>query len=116
MANEQAKEIIARYFFGRPEELLAALADAGLEICSISEPTLGFGASDAACYKWPDDTPEHRACRAAYIEGADSAEALVGKARLVVDAANEWNKTHDGHASQIDAERKLRAALAALEE
>jgi hypothetical protein len=29
-----------------------------------------FGASDAACYKWPDDTPEHKALRAAYIEGA----------------------------------------------
>lgn len=29
-----------------------------------------FGASEAACYKWPDDTPEHKALRAAYIEGA----------------------------------------------
>lgn len=29
-----------------------------------------FGASHIACYKWPDDTPEHRALRAAYIEGA----------------------------------------------
>ena len=29
-----------------------------------------FGASDAACYKWPGDTAQDRALRAAYIEGA----------------------------------------------
>lgn len=29
-----------------------------------------FGASHTACYKWPEDTPEHKALRAAYIEGA----------------------------------------------
>lgn len=29
-----------------------------------------FGASHAACSKWPDDTAEHRALRAAYCQGA----------------------------------------------
>ena len=29
-----------------------------------------FGASDAACVLWPDDTDEHKALRAAYIRGA----------------------------------------------
>lgn len=29
-----------------------------------------FGASDAACYKWPEDTAEAKACRAAYCDGA----------------------------------------------
>jgi len=29
-----------------------------------------FGASEFACYFWPEDTPEHRACRAAYCKGA----------------------------------------------
>ena len=29
-----------------------------------------LSASDAACYHWPDDTPEHRALRAAYVRGA----------------------------------------------
>ena len=29
-----------------------------------------FSASDAACYRWPDDTVEHRALRSAYIAGA----------------------------------------------
>jgi len=32
-----------------------------------------FGASHIACYKWPKDTPEHKALRAAYIEGAADA-------------------------------------------
>lgn len=31
-----------------------------------------FSASDAACYKWPEDTAEHKALRAAYIDGAAS--------------------------------------------
>lgn len=29
-----------------------------------------FGASDAACYLWPDDSETHKALRAAYICGA----------------------------------------------
>ena len=36
-----------------------------------------FGASDAACHKWPDDTPEHKALRAAYIEGAAEQADLI---------------------------------------
>lgn len=30
----------------------------------------GLSASETACYKWPDDTPEHRALRAAFADGA----------------------------------------------
>jgi hypothetical protein len=37
-----------------------------------------FGASDEACYRWPEDTPEHKALRAAFIAGA-AAEAMRGK-------------------------------------
>ena len=29
-----------------------------------------FGASDEACYRWPEDTDEHKALRAAFIAGA----------------------------------------------
>lgn len=29
-----------------------------------------FCASESACYRWPLDTPEHRALRAAYCDGA----------------------------------------------
>ena len=29
-----------------------------------------FGASEAACIYWPDDTELHRACREAYCRGA----------------------------------------------
>lgn len=42
----------------------------------VPEPTAAdmraFGASAVAAYKWPGDTPEHRAARAAYCEGAAS--------------------------------------------
>lgn len=29
-----------------------------------------YGASEYACYRWPEDSGEHRAMRAAYCEGA----------------------------------------------
>jgi hypothetical protein len=35
-----------------------------------------FGASDAACYKWPNDTEHDKACRAAYIQGAADASPM----------------------------------------
>ncbi len=51
-----------------------------------------FGASDAACYKWPDDTVEHKALRAAYCAGAaeygGSAEILerqLAEARAIIE-------------------------------
>jgi hypothetical protein len=32
-----------------------------------------FGASYSACHKWPSDTEQDKACRAAYVEGAADA-------------------------------------------
>lgn len=38
------------------------------------EPDMrAFGASEVAAYRWPDDTPEDRAARAAFCDGAASA-------------------------------------------
>lgn len=56
-------------------ERYIARSRAALEAAlAVREPDAGdwaaFGASDAACHKWSDDTPEHKALRAAYIEGA----------------------------------------------
>lgn len=46
-----------------------------------------FGASDAACYHWPDDTQEHRACRAAYIRGAaDTSPSPIPEGQLAAQA------------------------------
>lgn len=43
-----------------------------------------FGANEAACYKWPDDSTWHKACRAAYCQGAadygGAAPTLLGRA------------------------------------
>lgn len=54
------------------QEMVAAVNEA-----LVSSPATGqaadlraFGASDAACYLWPDDTEIHKACRAAYCQGA----------------------------------------------
>ena len=41
-----------------------------------------FGASDAACVYWPEDTQEHRACRAAYIRGAADCSPEAQSAQL----------------------------------
>lgn len=37
---------------------------------SVRGEGAAFGASYAACYHWPEDTAEHKALRAAYIQGA----------------------------------------------
>lgn len=37
-----------------------------------TEDMVRLSASEAACYRWPKDTAEHRACRAAYMDGAAS--------------------------------------------
>lgn len=39
-----------------------------------------FGASHVACYRWPDDTPNHRLARVAYCEGAHDAVASAAQA------------------------------------
>ena len=42
-------------------------------MADTSETMRAFGASDEACSRWPDDTPEHKALRAAFIAGAIAA-------------------------------------------
>lgn len=40
------------------------------ELLDYEATMRALSASEIACYKWPDDTPEHRALRAAYVEAA----------------------------------------------
>jgi hypothetical protein len=67
----------ASYAYEAGEDMRAALEAA----LAAREPDAGdwaaFGASDAACYKWPEDTSEHKALRAAYIEGAAAQADLI---------------------------------------
>ncbi len=42
------------------------------ESVPLSEAMVRLSASEVACYRWPEDTVEHRALRAAYINGAAS--------------------------------------------
>jgi hypothetical protein len=62
-----------------------------------AETMAAFGASESACYKWPDDTDMHRACRAAFCDGAGWAAAEIERLtrenerlRDMVDNRNEF--------------------------
>ncbi len=76
-----------------------------------------FGASDAAAYKWPDDTPEHRALRKAYCDGAAaSTPEPAGDVREAVEAAIRAAPSLDanGHtAEKSEVIKSVRAALSA---
>lgn len=41
-----------------------------------AESMVRLSASEAACYRWPEDTAEHRAMRAAFMDGAASAASI----------------------------------------
>ena len=62
-----------------------------------------FGASETACYRWPMDTVEHRAMRAAYCDGAawaaDEIERL--RAALKPFAGAVYNDNGDITVSRI---------------
>jgi hypothetical protein len=44
---------------------------------SESDGVIRLSASELACYRWPEDTAEHRAMRLAFMEGAASMASAV---------------------------------------
>jgi hypothetical protein len=60
------------YFMDDDEE--AGCAEAKLFVDALTARSEGaqraLSASEVACYRWPDDTPEHKALRQAFCEGA----------------------------------------------
>lgn len=64
-----------------------------------------FGASHVACYKWPDDSELHRACRAAYIEGAYDAEPQPTPGEGEVEAQQDFVKVIGTITNYIENER-----------
>lgn len=64
------------------EQIVRATLIAAAQARPASEGDMrAFGASYVACYKWPEDTSEHKALRAAYCEGAsDLAPDTQGRA------------------------------------
>lgn len=94
---------------GLDDDDLAAMFREGYNALSptpVPEPTAAdmraFGASAVAAYKWPGDTPEHRAARAAYCEGAASVvpERNDGGQR-VIDGLNDVLAYCDGDTSAV---------------
>ena len=51
------------------------------------EKMAAFGASELACYRWPGDTAQDRACRAAYCDGAAWSAAEIDRLRPIEAAA-----------------------------
>lgn len=49
-----------------------------------------FSASNAACYKWPNDTVDHVAARAAYIQGAADYGTVTAEPAPVGEIAELW--------------------------
>jgi hypothetical protein len=63
-----------------------------------------LSASEAACYRWPEDTAEHRAMRAAFMGGAASMASAVSAANAeVVQTQDELGALL--HAAEAEVER-----------
>lgn len=63
-------------------DLIAARTKA--EYASAPNDTMrAISASEIACYKWPENTPEHRQLRAAFVAGAASGARPLSKDELV---------------------------------
>lgn len=54
-----------------------------------------FGASDAPCYKYPDDTELDRACRAAYIAGAAETSPVGEVTEAMLQAAISMHENNE---------------------
>lgn len=55
------------------DEGTAQIHDIALELARYATRTqfaVGVSASEVACYRWPEDTAEHSALRAAFVDGA----------------------------------------------
>jgi hypothetical protein len=65
--TEQAREVVQEMvaYSGAPPARSAAMTD--------DEAMRRLSANEVACYRWPDDTSEHKALRAAFMDGAASA-------------------------------------------
>jgi hypothetical protein len=68
------------------------------------ETMVRLSASEVACYRWPDDTMEHQALRAAYMDGAASMASAVSAASAeVVQTQDELGALL--HAAEAEVER-----------
>lgn len=66
-------ELIERLFQLTEDEGTAQIHDVAIAIAakvSQTEQMARLSASEHACYRWPEDTTEHRAMRAAFMDGA----------------------------------------------
>jgi hypothetical protein len=76
----------------------------GSESADGAENVIRLSASELACYRWPDDTAEHRMLRAAYMDGAASMASAVSAASAeVVQTQDDLGALL--HAAEAEIER-----------
>jgi hypothetical protein len=76
----------------------------GSESADGAENVIRLSASELACYRWPDDTAEHRMLRAAYMDGAASMASVVsGASAEVVQTQDDLGALL--HAAEAEIER-----------
>lgn len=101
------------------------MAAAALRFTALSDPrtpassnTARLCASETACYKWPEDTAEHRALRSAFMDGAASvagAALPAERSRPGVEALADWFYDNGHEFIQSDEEDVARALLDAFD-
>jgi hypothetical protein len=74
---------------------------ATLCLATLTENWVRLSASELACYRWPEDTAEHRALRAAFMDGA--ASAVSAASAEVVQTQDELGALL--HAAEAEVER-----------
>lgn len=111
---------------GRIERLINAMFDARLAAREHPAPATGgeatladmiaFGASDAACTYYPDDTPGHRLARKAYCDGAASQAARIAELERERNETAIDRDAWRAATARIEADwKKAEAALAELQ-
>jgi hypothetical protein len=76
----------------------------GSESADDAENVIRLSASELACYRWPEDTVEHKALRAAYMDGAASMASAVSAASAeVVQTQDDLGALL--HAAEAEIER-----------
>jgi hypothetical protein len=69
-----------------------------------ADGVIRLSASELACYRWPEDTAEHRAMRSAFMEGAASMASAVSAASAeVVQTQDDLGALL--HAAEAEVER-----------
>lgn len=98
---------VARFHSDMRLAMRAALTAAAQAGKSTESDMRAFGASEAACYHWPEDTAEHKALRAAYCRGAANCGGLREGERVEPSPEPDNNLLHKIRAAQVNVGEQM---------